>query len=158
MYFVVNLEMFNSLKSVLFNYIFVFLKAVINFTTNARCVLSILYTVSVLILHCKDLSFSVIASCHVLISQNITHASGSKCHMCVKNLTAICNWGFLWKAQGTREMGVSSRVNEGTSIVKGLDNTGYLSIHEQGLALKFFFFFFASGCLWVTESLESFST
>lgn len=53
-------------------------------------------------------------------------------------------------------MGVSSRVNEGTSIVKGLDNTGYLSIHEQGLALKFFFFF-ASGCLWVTESLESFS-
>ena len=36
-------------------------------------------------------------------------------------------------------MGVSSRVNEGTPIVKGLDNTGYLSIHEQGLALKFFF-------------------
>ena len=124
-------------------------------TTNARCVLSILYTVSVLILHCKDLSFSVIASCHVLISQNITHASGSKCHMCVKNLTAICNWGFLWKAQGTRGMGVSSRINEGTSIVKGLDNTGYLSIHEQGLALKFFFF-----CIrvpLVTESLESFS-
>ena len=52
-------------------------------------------------------------------------------------------------------MGVSSRVNEGTPIVKGLDNTGYLSIHEQGLALKFFFF-----CIrvpLVTELLESFS-
>ena len=35
---------------------------------------------------------------------------------------------------------MSSRINEGTSIVKGLDNTGYLSIHEQGLALKIFFF------------------
>ena len=42
-------------------------------------------------------------------------------------------------------MGVSSRVNEGTSIVKGLDNTGYLSIHEQVLALEFFFFFLHQG-------------
>ena len=36
-------------------------------------------------------------------------------------------------------MGVSSRVNEGTPIVKGLDDTGYLSIHEQGQPLNFFF-------------------
>ena len=38
-------------------------------------------------------------------------------------------------------MGVSSRVNEGTPIVKGLDNIGNLSIHEQGLPLKFFFLY-----------------
>ena len=75
-------------------------------------------------------------------------------HLCVKNLTAICNWGFLWKAQGTRRMGVSSRVSEVTPIVKGMDNIGYLYIHEQGLPLKFFF------CIrvpLVTESLESLS-
>ena len=51
-------------------------------------------------------------------------------------------------------MGVSSRVSEGTPIVKGLDNIGYLYIHEQGLPLKFF------SCIWVplvTESLESLS-
>ena len=89
---------------------------------------------------------SLVKTLHMRQVQNVT---------CVKNLTAICNWGFLWKAQGTRGMGVSSRINEGTSIVKGLDNTGYLSIHEQGLALNFFFF-----CIrvpLVTESLESFS-
>ena len=49
---------------------------------------------------------------------------------------------------------MSSRVNEGTPIVKGLDNTGYLSIHEQGQPLNFFF------CIrvpLVTELLESLS-
>ena len=49
---------------------------------------------------------------------------------------------------------MSSRINEGTPIVKGLDNIGNLSIHEQGLPLKFFF------CIrvpLVTESLESLS-
>ena len=36
---------------------------------------------------------------------------------------------------------MSSRINEGTPIVKGLDNIGNLSIHEQGLPLKFFFLY-----------------
>ena len=117
-------------------------------TTDALRVFSILYTVSVLILHCKDLSFSIIASCHVLISQNITHASGSKCHTCVlRTWLRFATEERLWKAQGTRRMGVSSRVSEVTPIVKGMDNIGYLYIHEQGLPLNFFFF--ASGCLWL---------
>ena len=69
-------------------------------------------------------------------------------HMC-KELD--CNLQLRFPLESPK----SSRVNEGTPIVKGLDNTGYLSIHEQGLALKFFFF-----CIrvpLVTESLERFS-
>lgn len=52
-------------------------------------------------------------------------------------------------------MGVSSRVSEVTPIVKGMDNIGYLYIHEQGLPLNFFFFRIRVPL--VTESLESLS-
>ena len=42
------------------------------------CVLSVLYTVSVLISHRESYSSSAITPCHVLIPQNVGHASESK--------------------------------------------------------------------------------
>ena len=47
------------------------------------CVLSVLYTVSVPILLRESFSSSAITLYHVLISQNVTHASGSKGCACV---------------------------------------------------------------------------
>ena len=47
------------------------------------CVLSVLYTVSVLMLHRESFSSSTIAPCLVPISQSVTHASESKGYACV---------------------------------------------------------------------------
>ena len=47
------------------------------------CVLSVLYTVSLLILHRESFSSSDITLCHVLTTQNIAHALESKGCACV---------------------------------------------------------------------------
>ena len=85
-------------------------------TTNAVrkfvCILSVLCTVSVLILHGKDFSSSALISCHVLISQNVAHVLESKRRAWVlrtwlqfaaerKRKEAKPEfqlWRFLWKA------------------------------------------------------------
>ena len=47
------------------------------------CILSVLYTMSVLMLHRESFSSSAIAPCHVPISQSVAHASESKGCACV---------------------------------------------------------------------------
>ena len=54
------------------------------------CVLSVLYTVSVLILHRESFPSSAITPSCVLIRQNVAHPSDSKSYACVM-MTAICD-------------------------------------------------------------------
>lgn len=68
------------------------------------CVLSILYRVSMLILNHRNFSSSTITPSHMLISQNVLHASESKHHARVLRtwlqfVTEFQLGCFLWKAQ-----------------------------------------------------------
>ena len=65
------------------------------------CVLSVLYTVSVLILHRESFSLSAITPCHVLIPQNVARD---------EDLIAICD--------GTKEKKRSRNFNSGLSSGK----------------------------------------
>ena len=47
------------------------------------CAFWVYYTLSVLILHCESFSLSTITPCHVLISQNVAHASELKGCACL---------------------------------------------------------------------------
>ena len=60
------------------------------------CVLNVLYTVSVLILHRESFSTSAITPCHVLISQTSRMRDG--------DLTAICD-----RTKMKKEAGISTR-------------------------------------------------